>query len=72
MIIGPDMQWDGDEWTPAREESADPVVRRARDFDTLVRHVYKVLLTRGLRGCGIYVMDETAAKLLAGLVPDHV
>lgn len=32
-------------------------INNAGDFDRLARNVYKVLLTRGLRGCVIYSVD---------------
>jgi len=39
----------------------------AGDFDRLARNVYKVLLTRGLRGCVIYSVDPETQQTLAGL-----
>ena len=37
-------------------------------FDQLVRNVYKVLLTRGLRGVGIFSSDEATNEYLKSLV----
>jgi uncharacterized protein len=42
-------------------------VRRAPNFDVLVRNVYKVLLTRGLIGCYIYSTDPGTRALLVKL-----
>jgi uncharacterized protein len=42
-------------------------VRRAANFDVLVRNVYKVLLTRGLVGCVIYSTDPESRALLTKL-----
>jgi DUF2075 family protein len=39
------------------------------EFDRLVRNVYKVLLTRGMRGTLIYSTDEETRALLRALVP---
>jgi DUF2075 family protein len=45
------------------EFSQDSVVRRSAkrspgEFTRLVKHTYRVLLTRGLLGCAIYFEDE--------------
>jgi uncharacterized protein len=42
-------------------------VRRAANFDVLVRNVYKVLLPRGLVGCVIYSTDPEPRALLTKL-----
>jgi DUF2075 family protein len=51
-----------DGWVGQPEFSKDSVVRRAaRDgtqaFADLVKHTYRVLLTRGLKGCFVYFED---------------
>lgn len=69
VIIGPDMAWTGTEWFADPDKSADPVVRGSREFDRLVRNVYKVLLTRGLRGCAVYAVDPAARRMLGELIP---
>ncbi|MFY1689573.1 DNA/RNA helicase domain-containing protein [Plantactinospora sp. WMMB782] len=43
--------------------------RIARNADRLIRNAYKVLLTRGLRGCLIYSVDEETQDFLRSLVP---
>lgn len=69
VIFGPDLVWRGDRWVTQRDPNKDPEFRsrtRVDDatFDRLVRHVYKVLLTRGLRGTLLYSVDpETQAML---------
>lgn len=69
VIIGPDMRWDSDVWTIDPAAHADPVVKRAKGYDALIRNVYKVLLTRGLRGGVIYATDGQARGLLRELIP---
>lgn len=51
--------------------SRDPVLRRApeQEYDVLVRNVYKVLLTRGMRGQLIASTDAETQELLRALVP---
>jgi uncharacterized protein len=61
VIFGRDLvyepataSWRGD---PAR--SFDPPVRRATDnFARLVANTYRVLLTRGLKGCYVFFVDK--------------
>jgi uncharacterized protein len=67
VIIGPDLVRRGDRWQTNPTASADSQVRRAPNFDLLVRNVYKVLLTRGLIGCVIYATDPETRALLVEL-----
>ncbi|MCM3659412.1 DUF2075 domain-containing protein [Georgenia satyanarayanai] len=69
VILGADLVWRTDRWVSRRQFNKDPDFRShaAVDditFDRLVRHVYKVLLTRGLRGTLLFSVDpETQAML---------
>ena len=62
VIVGPDLVYrpmDGG-WVGQRDQSDDRVVRRgvsAADFTRYVKSTYRVLLTRGLRGCYVYFID---------------
>lgn len=73
VIFGPDLVVRDGEWVSRREFNKDPDFRNRNavddeDFDRLVRHVYKVLLTRGMIGTVLYSTDaETLAYL-----KDHV
>lgn len=73
VIIGPDLVWRDDRWVAQRRHNRDPdfrsvkVVDDAR-FDRLVRHVYKVLLTRGMVGTIIYSTDEETRRHLQQVV----
>ena len=74
VIIGPDLVWRDGRWRSVREANRDPDFKnRARvhhdEFDRLVRNVYKVLLTRGLRGVSIYSTDPATREHLRSLVP---
>lgn len=73
VIIGPDLVWRDGAWRSIRDANKDPDFRnRSRvpdeDFDRLVRNVYKVLLTRGLRGVAFYSTDAATRSYLASLV----
>ena len=56
-----------------RKANRDPSLRNSKavsdaDFDRLVRNVYKVLLTRGMQGVGIYSPDPGTLEYLRSLV----
>ena len=62
VIFGPDLVYrpvDGG-WLGQRQESHDRIVSRGvtdGEFTRFVKSTYRVLLTRGLRGCYVYFMD---------------
>jgi hypothetical protein len=62
VIFGPDLVYrpmDGG-WVGQRDHSNDRVVRSGvtdQEFTDFVKSTYRVLLTRGLRGCYVYFMD---------------
>ena len=62
VIVGPDLVYrpmDGG-WVGQRDQSHDRVVRRGvteAEFTPYVKRTHRVLLTRGLRGCGVYLAD---------------
>jgi hypothetical protein len=62
VIVGPDLVYrpmDGG-WVGEPKESHDRVVSRGvttSEFTDFVKSTYRVLLTRGLRGCYLYFMD---------------
>lgn len=73
VILGPDLVWRGDRWVAQREHNRDPDFRSRKTvddatFDRLVRHVYKVLLTRGMVGTVLYSVDEETREHLRSLV----
>lgn len=72
VILGRDLVWRGDRWVAQREFNKDPDFRNRNTvdgatFDRLVRHVYKVLLTRGMIGTLIYSQDEETREMLRGI-----
>ncbi|MFT4201589.1 DNA/RNA helicase domain-containing protein [Gordonia sp. (in: high G+C Gram-positive bacteria)] len=74
VIIGPDLVWRDGGFTAVRNANRDPDFKNRSKvsdprFDRLVRHVYKVLLTRGMVGTVIYAVDDetrTALRALTG------
>ena len=74
VIIGPDLVWRRDRWVSRRGDNKDPEFRSVgtvddHQFDRLVRHVYKVLLTRGMVGTLLYSTDVETREMLRSLVP---
>lgn len=83
VIFGNDLVYDPDNasWKGIRENSEDSVVKRGGEqFVNYVKNTYRVLLTRGMKGCYIYFMDkntenffksriETRESLVAKEVP---
>jgi len=64
VIIGKDLIYRSDKgWIGVKEESYDTMVKRSKDkFVDLVKNTYRVLLTRGMKGCYVYFMDDETRK----------
>jgi len=61
VIFGKDLIYDPAKasWTGIPGNSADTMVRRGKDrFADLVKRTYRVLLSRGMKGCYVHFMDE--------------
>lgn len=61
VIWGRDLSYDPrtGKWVADPSQSHDSVVKRSSErFLELVKNTYRVLLTRGLKGCYVYFMDE--------------
>ena len=65
VIFGPDLTYDFDaqEWRGHPEASHDGPVKRAKEgFTDLVKNTYRVLLSRGLKGCYVYFVDKETER----------
>jgi DUF2075 family protein len=74
LIIGPDLVWRNGAFISNRSANRDPDFRGQknvtdRQFDELVRNVYKVLMTRGMVGTVLYSTDAETREALRALVP---
>jgi uncharacterized protein len=61
VIFGKDLKYDPKtgQWKGHKEQSHDNVVKRAGEgFIQHVKNVYRVLLSRSMKGCYVYFMDE--------------
>ncbi len=74
VILGPDLVWREDRFICDVTASRDPAFRgkNAADFDTFVRNVYKVLLTRGMVGTVLYSTDAQTREVLKDWVEEVV
>ncbi|PIT87505.1 MAG: hypothetical protein COU31_02585 [Candidatus Magasanikbacteria bacterium CG10_big_fil_rev_8_21_14_0_10_40_10] len=65
VIIGPDLiyNFENQIWIALKEKSADSVVKRSGDkLVDLLKNTYRVLLTRGMKGCYVYFIDKETEK----------
>jgi uncharacterized protein len=65
VIFGKDLRYsfDTQNWIGDRSISADSVVKRSKtSFLGLVKNTYRVLLSRGLKGCYVYFQDKETER----------
>ena len=60
VIFGEDLVYrHGRGWIGQKENSFDTVVKRSKGkFVTLVKNTYRVLLTRGMKGCFVHFLEK--------------
>jgi len=61
IIFGRDLRydWNTNSWIGYKEELHDSVLKKGKDRLTeLISNTYRVLFTRGMKGCYVYFMDE--------------
>ena len=75
VIIGPDLKYDpvDDKIITDKSACTDPVLKRTQKeatmtFDDYVRNIYRVLMSRGMKGCYLYVCDKELRKYLKELI----
>lgn len=65
VIIGKDLIYDMDDqkWIGHKEESFDSAVKKAKEnFTDLIKNTYRVLLSRGIKGCYVYFEDKDTER----------
>ena len=65
VIFGTDLRFDMDrqEWIADKKASFDGPVKRSKDkFIDLTRNTYRVLLSRGMKGCYVYFQDKDTER----------
>jgi DUF2075 family protein len=71
VIFGPDLIYrpEGADWKGDRTKSYDTVVKRSGDrFTQMVKNTYRVLLTRGMKGCYVHFMDKNTENFFRSRV----
>jgi DUF2075 family protein len=65
IIVGRDLQFDPmankyfTTWNQYYDAKGKQGLRRKpQELNSLVRNIYRILLTRGMRGCYVYFMDK--------------
>jgi len=76
VIFGLDLRYDFDKqkWLGDKTKSEDSVVKRSKEkFTDLLKNTYRVLLSRGMKGCYVYFMDKDTERFfksrIEGLIP---
>jgi len=67
VIFGEDLvyRFDRQDWIGDKGQSFDNVVRRSGGkFIDLVKSTYRVLLSRGMKGCYVYFMDKETERFV--------
>ena len=75
VIIGGDLKYSRmlGEIVTDRDACRDPVLRRnvreaTMTFDDYVRNIYRVLMSRGMKGCYLYIVDEPLREHVKSLL----
>ncbi len=64
VIVGNDLQFNASAGNLCTNMSAskDPMLRRSKEgYDDYVRNIYRVLMSRGMKGCYVYFCDPNVA-----------
>lgn len=63
VIFGEDLRVEGKHWIGDRSKSFDSEVKKSReDFERLVKNTYRVLLSRGIKGCYVHFRHAETAE----------
>ncbi len=65
VIMGEDLVYDFDAqtWIGDKSKSFDSVVKRSgNNFVDLIKNIYRVLFTRGMKGCYVYFINKVTEK----------
>lgn len=71
VIWGRDLVYDFQQkgWVGSRDDSKDLAVKRSKEgFADLLKHSYRVLLSRGMKGCYVCFLDEDTKRFVESRV----
>jgi uncharacterized protein len=74
VIIGEDLAYNfsSQSWEGHLDKSADKTVKRSvEDFVPLVKNTYRVLLSRGLKGCYVYFMNKDTENFVKSRIEER-
>jgi DUF2075 family protein len=74
VIFGKDLVYDLDNhtWKGQTQYSADPVVSKTREqFTGFAKNSYRVLLSRGMKGCYVYFQDKDTERFVRSRMEYH-
>ena len=71
VIVGPDLIYDGKnvKAVPKEHKSKWMEGSTPEDVDTYIKRIYKVLLTRGTKGCYVYCCDSNLNQRFKNSIP---
>ena len=75
VIFGKDLAYDFDQqkWIGFKENSFDTTVKRSKErFLDLVKNTYRVLLSRGMKGCYVHFMDKDTERFIKSRIEPAV
>lgn len=75
VIFGDDLKYNFDRqaWEGHPENSSDKAVKRSKEkFVELVKNTYRVLLSRGMKGCYVYFIDKDTERFFKSRIENHV
>jgi hypothetical protein len=66
IIVGNDFVYDLDkgQWIAHRDRSYDGTLKRSSSYLEYARNLYRVLLTRGMKGCYVYFLDKDTERFV--------
>ena len=77
VIIGPDLIYNTEtkKIETVKSETSDPMLRSTpteatMTFDDYVRNIYRVLMSRGMKGCYLYIVDEPLRQYFKDLIDE--
>jgi hypothetical protein len=74
VIFANDIVYDPEkkDWAGKPENSSDPLVKKAKDdYLKYIKNIYRVLLTRGMKGCYVYFMDKNTEEFFKSRIKQN-
>jgi DUF2075 family protein/DNA replication protein DnaC len=74
VIVGKDLIYDFDahQWRGQTEHCADSTLRNTKDkFVDFIKNRYRVLLSRGMKGCYLYFQDKDTERFVKNRIAYH-